>query len=126
MKKEYSNNEITVIWQPDLCIHSTICAQGLPKVFDPERRPWIDLDQAETKDIVEQVRKCPSGALSIKEEKKEPPQLQVRLMAGGPVIIKGSCQITDEQGNTSQTTNVAFCRCTKSQNLPYCDGSHNG
>ncbi|TMI64606.1 MAG: (4Fe-4S)-binding protein [Bacteroidetes bacterium] len=62
---KYPNGEITVIWKPDLCIHSGICARGLPGVFDPKRRPWIDTSQAETHQIIEQVKKCPSGALSI-------------------------------------------------------------
>ena len=62
---KYSKGEITVIWKPDICIHSGICARGLPGVFDPKRRPWIDTSQAETEQIIEQVKKCPSGALSI-------------------------------------------------------------
>jgi len=62
---KYSNGEITVIWKPNACIHSGICFKGLPGVFDPRRRPWIDMSQAETAAIIEQVKKCPSGALSI-------------------------------------------------------------
>ena len=62
---KYPNGEITVIWKPDICIHSGICARGLPGVFDPKRRPWIDMSQAKTQQIIEQVKKCPSGALSI-------------------------------------------------------------
>ena len=61
----YSNGEITVIWKPGICIHSAICFKGLPQVFDPRRKPWIEIDQAETERIIEQVKKCPSGALSI-------------------------------------------------------------
>ncbi len=63
--KRYSNGEITVVWQPSLCIHSGICARGLPKVFDPRRRPWIILDGFDTETIVNQVGACPSGALAI-------------------------------------------------------------
>jgi uncharacterized Fe-S cluster protein YjdI len=63
--KRYANGEITVVWQPSLCVHSGICARGLPKVFDPRRRPWIILDGFDTTTIVEQVERCPSGALSI-------------------------------------------------------------
>ena len=63
--KHYSNGEITVVWQPDKCIHSGNCARGLPLVFDPRRRPWIDVSAAATAEIVAQVAKCPSGALSI-------------------------------------------------------------
>jgi len=61
----YSNNEIMVLWKPEICIHSGICFKGLAGVFDPRRRPWIDMSQAETQQIIDQVRKCPSGALSI-------------------------------------------------------------
>jgi len=67
MKKEYSKEDITVVWRPDLCIHSGNCVRGLGQVFNPEKKPWIDVDQASSDEIVEQVGKCPSGALSIKE-----------------------------------------------------------
>ena len=63
--KRYSNGEITVVWQPSLCVHSAICARGLPKVFDPRRRPWVILDGFDTETIVSQVERCPSGALAI-------------------------------------------------------------
>ena len=68
----YSNGEVTVIWKPGICIHSGICFKGLPGVFDPRRKPWIDVQQSDTRTIIEQVKKCPSGALSYKliEEEK--------------------------------------------------------
>ena len=62
--KRYTNGEITVIWQPSICVHSGICARGLSQVFDPRRRPWIVLEHADTETIVKQVESCPSGALS--------------------------------------------------------------
>jgi uncharacterized Fe-S cluster protein YjdI len=62
--KRYTNGEVTVIWQPSLCIHSGICFRGLPKVFDPRRRPWVILEGTESDAIVAQVEHCPSGALS--------------------------------------------------------------
>jgi uncharacterized Fe-S cluster protein YjdI len=68
--KRYSNGEITVVWQPSLCIHSAICARGLPKVFDPRRRPWVILDGHDSQAIVDQVESCPSGALSIERPAK--------------------------------------------------------
>ena len=68
--KRYSNGEVTVVWQPSLCIHSAICARGLPQVFDPRRRPWVVLDGHTTQQIVDQVEACPSGALSIEREAK--------------------------------------------------------
>lgn len=62
--KRYSNGEVTVVWRPALCTHSTNCFKGLRRVFDPRRRPWINMSGADTRTIVEQVDRCPSGALS--------------------------------------------------------------
>ena len=60
----YCNGEVTVIWKTDLCIHSANCVKGLGEVFDPKHQPWIDVSKATTQQIIEQVKKCPSGALS--------------------------------------------------------------
>lgn len=62
---KYSNGEVTIIWKPSLCAHSANCVRGLPLVFDSRRKPWIDPMAATTLEIVEQVKKCPSGALSF-------------------------------------------------------------
>ena len=64
-KKTYTNGDVTILWQPSLCSHSACCVQGLPAVFDPRRRPWIELHAASSSEIVRQVRACPSGALSL-------------------------------------------------------------
>lgn len=62
--RTYTNGEINVYWRVPLCIHCEACKLGLPKVFDPKRRPWVDLSQATTVEIIDQVNACPSGALS--------------------------------------------------------------
>jgi uncharacterized Fe-S cluster protein YjdI len=63
MKKEYTNGEVTVTWVPDSCMHSKNCWQHLIQVFNPQRRPWINMDGATSNRIIEQVKQCPSGAL---------------------------------------------------------------
>jgi uncharacterized Fe-S cluster protein YjdI len=63
--KTYTNGEVTVVWRSGLCQHSTICFRGLPNVFDPRKRPWVNPQGASTTEIVNQIRKCPSGALSF-------------------------------------------------------------
>ena len=66
--KKYSNGEVTVVWKPALCIHSSICWKnetGLPEVFNPMEKPWIKMENATSERIAEQVKKCPSGALSF-------------------------------------------------------------
>ncbi len=54
-----------VLWQSELCTHCKNCFRGLPQVFDPEKRPWVNTAGATVEEIVEQVAMCPSGALSI-------------------------------------------------------------
>jgi len=60
---KYANEEITVLWKPEFCQHSTRCWTQLPQVFKPSMRKWIDPNGAPAKRIQEQVAKCPSGAL---------------------------------------------------------------
>ena len=57
----------TIIWQSGLCIHSGNCVKNLSAVFKPKDHPWIQPENASTQEIIETVKKCPSGALSIKE-----------------------------------------------------------
>lgn len=66
MKKEYSNGELTIIWKPDLCIHSGICVKTLPDVYNTKERPWIKIENATTQELISQIDKCPSGALSYR------------------------------------------------------------
>jgi uncharacterized Fe-S cluster protein YjdI len=62
--REYTNGEVTIVWKAELCIHSGICARGLPGVFKPREKPWIHTHAATTDEIIAQVKRCPSGALS--------------------------------------------------------------
>jgi len=62
--KTYSNGEVTIVWKPALCQHSGICVRGLGEVFHPKSNPWITPEKADTEQIIDQVKKCPSGALT--------------------------------------------------------------
>lgn len=59
----YETSDITVTFEPSLCIHSARCVRGLPAVFDVRRRRWVALEAASAEDIHAQVAKCPSRAL---------------------------------------------------------------
>jgi putative redox protein len=37
----------------------------LPKVFDLKTKPWVTMTGADTQIIIDQVNKCPTGALSF-------------------------------------------------------------
>ena len=66
-KKEYSNGEITVVWEASKCIHAGVCVKTLPQVYNPEERPWIKVEHASTEELKAQINQCPSGALSFYE-----------------------------------------------------------
>jgi uncharacterized Fe-S cluster protein YjdI len=130
--KKYSNGEVTVVWKPAECVHSGICFRGLGDVFDPRKRPWITLDKSTTDKIIEQVKKCPSGALSYylnrdadESTVKVESETIVETMPNGPLMIYGNVAIKDQDGNLTRKNNAtAFCRCGSSLNKPFCDGSH--
>ena len=63
--KKYTNGEVTIVWQNAVCIHSANCVRGLPEVFDVKKTPWINVEGASTERMIEQVNKCPSGALTF-------------------------------------------------------------
>ncbi len=127
--KEYSNGEITVVWKPNTCIHSGICFRGLPNVFDPRKRPWTNIEGASTHEIVEQVNKCPSGALSYfrnnAEIKENVPGNTIEVSNDGPLLIHGNFKLmSNGREEYVQNTTTALCRCGSSGNKPFCDGSH--
>lgn len=133
--KEYSNGDITVIWKPEICIHSGNCVRGLKQVFNPKNRPWIKIHSATTDEIIKTVNNCPSGALTFKRNKDmsdKPETIQpaqsktkVQVIKGGPYMFEGHCAIVDKDGNESiKEGKVFLCRCGGSKNKPYCDGTH--
>lgn len=64
--KEYKKEDVIILWDAEKCTHSGICARGLSQVFRPKDRPWIKTENATKEEIVDQVLKCPSRALTIK------------------------------------------------------------
>jgi len=125
--KEYSNGEVTIVWKPEQCIHSGICLRGLPKVFNLKQRPWVDMTAATSEEIVKLVRECPSKALSIKGVKfkeVDNSQVEVTLIPHGPLIIKGGATVSHRKDSKVFHETVSFCRCARSKNFPYCDGTH--
>lgn len=132
--KEYSNGEVTVLWKPELCIHSAKCVHELPEVFKPKEKPWVQTEHAKTDSIVAAVKGCPSGALSYYMNELGPSEIdeakkneitKIEVMKNGPLMVLGAVTITHDDGREEQKQKrTAFCRCGQSVNQPFCDGSH--
>jgi uncharacterized Fe-S cluster protein YjdI len=151
--RKYTNGEITVYWKPDSCIHASHCYRELIDVFDPGKRPWVDMYGAGTTEIINTVNLCPTDALSWKwnEESRnndiDPSQtnhvnfrrpdlniptaapvadpVKVKVMPDGPLVINGTFTVT--YGSTKKEVResiISLCRCGESNHMPFCDGAH--
>ena len=136
--KSYTNDEITVFWRPELCIHSANCLIGLPGVFDSSERPWVNIRGASSEEIMKTVDTCPSRALlylrnarfnvrkSRKKSKKAAKFARIQILKDGPAIISGNFILrgSDKKKIHLKTDKAAICRCGASQKKPLCDGAH--
>ncbi|HNW56590.1 MAG TPA: (4Fe-4S)-binding protein [Bacteroidales bacterium] len=152
--RRYSNDEITVYWKPSACVHATYCYRELIEVFDPGRRPWVDMKGASTEKIIEVVNMCPTEALTWKwnDESKnvqigedqlnhinfkrpdlinksdsdyEDIPVSVKIMADGPIILKGNFTLRyDGNSKDFHQNMISICRCGGSDQQPFCDGRH--
>ena len=126
----YENEEINVSYDVKRCIHAAECVKGLPNVFDPDRKPWIEPGNASAREVADTIEKCPTGALQYtlkKSDRTEKPSSKnrIKLTANGPVYFFGDLEVQDHEGNTVLAdTRFAFCRCGASGNKPACDNSH--
>jgi uncharacterized Fe-S cluster protein YjdI len=68
--QEYRNDKVVVRYDPKICIHAGECVRRLPSVFNVSKEPWIDVSGASAGAIVEQVKRCPSGALTYERPQK--------------------------------------------------------
>lgn len=54
------------------------------------------------------------------------PPRRLRACPGGPLLVDGDVELTDEDGTVHRSTRpvTAVCRCGASARAPWCDGSH--
>jgi uncharacterized Fe-S cluster protein YjdI/CDGSH-type Zn-finger protein len=129
-RRTYENEEIRVLWDSSYCIHSARCIKAGEGVFDPSRRPWVELDLAATETIVAAIEGCPSGALRYERldgARGETPDPTTTIVPfpNGPLFVRGEVEVKDRSGNRFVASpRVALCRCGQSQNQPFCDLSH--
>ncbi|MCB8994330.1 MAG: (4Fe-4S)-binding protein [Bacteroidales bacterium] len=152
--RKYTNGEITVYWKPSKCIHATTCFRELIEVFNPRKRPWVNMQGAPSNRITEVVDKCPTQAIFWKYNKDIPESelttdlhsgeevtpedilnqqkeeeavvgANISVMRNGPLLVEGDFKIIGPEGNELKTMIMtSFCRCGHSRAQPFCDGTH--
>jgi uncharacterized Fe-S cluster protein YjdI len=141
--REYKTEDLIVYWDLSQCSHSGKCTAMMPHVFSPDKRPWICLDGADPLEVIKTIDKCPTGALryQLTENSKIDPELakgpgwigykgdpaivQIRMVNDGPLLVKGPVRMLGPDGKTiRECESMVLCRCGKTKNPPFCDGSH--
>jgi uncharacterized Fe-S cluster protein YjdI len=152
--RRYKNDDITVYWKPSACVHASYCYRELIEVFDPSRRPWVDMNGSSTDKIIEVVNMCPTEALTWKwndesknddvgtdqanhvkfrrpelmdniETAEDIPPVSVKIMIDGPMVLKGNFTLAYNNVNKEVKEGIlSICRCGESDHMPFCDGRH--
>lgn len=128
--REYAGNKVVVSFDARRCIHAAECVGGAPAVFDPDAKPWIRPDNGDPQAIAAVVRRCPTGALTMRfvdGSAAEQPDAaaSATLVADGPIYLRGRVLIPGgAHAAMAEYTRVALCRCGASGNKPFCDHSH--
>ena len=121
---EYAGREITIVDNTDVCCRDRSCIAGLPQVFET-----CDPNAASAEEIMDTIRKCPSGALTYKkggihcQDFGRDPGIVVTK--NGPLKVVGGIYLEDETGaQPACPEHYTLCRCGGSRNKPFCDGTH--
>jgi len=132
-RRDYVGKEITIHDNRKICSHAKECVNNLPSVFKLGSKPWIDSDGSKMQDIINTVRKCPSGALSYSidgieyRDPKEQRDPILTVLKNGPYYITGGIDLIGENiefGEGASKEHYTLCRCGASDNKPFCDGTH--
>jgi CDGSH-type Zn-finger protein len=124
--------ELELLDYENLCVHARFCMRaggiwGLTEKSDiPEARETA----------IEEACNCPSGRLVVKDKatgKAIEPDLAKSIVVieypakgeHGPYWVRGGIPVISADGKPYTVRNrLTLCRCGKSGNKPFCDGSH--
>lgn len=122
---KHETDDLIVHYNVKTCIHARRCVLGLPQVFRPDAKPWIQPDEAGTEALIEVIEACPSGALTYERkdggvEETAPEVNTLRLWENGPLELRGDIRM---EGHPPRKR-VLLCRCGKTENPPFCNNAH--
>ena len=126
----YHGKEITSVFDRYLCMGAGYCGE-LEAVFGTHDQPKYEPDAAPVEDIIDTIRRCPSGALTymIGDEHFTNYYTETRISVekDGPLNCRGDITLIDDQDSDRllpAADHFTLCRCGGSKKKPVCDGSH--
>lgn len=128
-RENYVGQRITIHDNRGICSHAGYCTDNLNAVFKQGEEPWINPDGATIQEIIDTIRKCPSGALSytvddIEHRDQDRPPM-VTVTKDGPYAVTGGIELLNQSmGEGASSEHYMLCRCGGSKNKPFCDGTH--
>ena len=127
--KEFRGEKIVVRFNPAICISAGECVRGSRAVF-PDGPGSTNPDALPPDEVAAIIHRCPSGALHYERVDGGPQEVPdpygIAVQKNGPYYVRGDIMLKDHRGNVlRQDTRMALCRCGKSSNKPFCDGTHN-
>ena len=128
-RQDYVGRGITIHDNRSICSHAGFCTDRLASVFMLKTKPWIDPDGAQVEEIIEAVKRCPSGALSYSidgvERRDQDRESMITVSKDGPYVVTGRVKLEDEsRAEGASEEHYTLCRCGASKNKPFCDGTH--
>ena len=124
--------ELELLDYENLCVHARFCmrAGGIWNLTEQSDDP------KSKKTAIEEACNCPSGRLVIKDQETDKPiepALEKSIVVieypakgeHGPLWVRGGIPVISADGKQYTIRNrLTLCRCGKSGNKPFCDGSH--
>ena len=99
----YEGRGVTVTYDAKRCIHAAECVHGLPRVFDPNAKPWIQPGGIEPAALAAVIHRCPSGALKLEGPDKAgepvPAINNATLTPDGPTYLLGDLALLARDGS---------------------------
>ena len=125
--RRFHGTDVVMTDDHSLCTHAGYCGDRFTNVWrmlgetgDPEIRTRLQ----------HMVELCPSGTLAWAPDddadEVEPSfDPSVAISDDGPIWVRGGVPVVGPEGEVYETRNrQTLCRCGRSRNKPFCDGTH--
>ena len=133
-------NQAEVLEGPAMLLADAQSLCAFARFCDPNGQVWRQVDRTDDAEVrttfERQVNDCPAGRLTAWERRTRNPvepalPISIGLVedpqehCSGPIWLRGGIPVIAADGFAYEVRNrVTLCRCGRSGNKPFCDGTH--